>query len=822
MKNFQLAKLQCPNVPWCQDEPDLLGPAIMEFVLDQESFRRRWCQKWFENINFIYGNQSVKWSQRYDFAVDVDFLRRESPMAQRSQTNIARTVLEALAALIYGDLPAWDADTADESSMKGKRFKKIAEKLLDAYMTKLLMDKELFNAAVMFCAFGQMAAKIDWDPNSGHNLSIPQWEKGRAPVYSTGMVNNPYLGGLLEVPQSAMDSQGQPLYQQRWEPIVDANGQQIVKKMRAGDVRVQMLTPFEYMREAGSHGMHKTKWVEHIRLLDYDDYLSEYENEGGRTKHFKSVLPAQSNSVIHSFAVRHFMRLQYVTPPSLMDSNRRSETILKGSLFKHKVLVIEHYDRPNEKWPEGRKVVVVNGRCTNVSQTSYQTNKLDGWHPFVEAQWLVVAPSSIATGPLNDVIAKNKETNVKDSLIATSLRRNMGSITLLKTGAGLDPQKFSGEPGQIMETNDPENAVRFVTDQNAIPAVIATLKNMDKEEIYEVSGAMDAIRGDRSKGVSSGYALRQLEEREQRRLTPARRQFEYFTSGIGEKVLSCLKANCIELDQNVMGYLQRSAAGEFKPQDVVAFISTPMDYGIDIKVTRDSMAIKSKASNQATLQELAKGPLGQRLQQDAGTLDTYLKFFDAETLRDGSAVHRDRATRENEVFMDYARLGHNAEGINLPIVIFEDDDNIHIDSHTKFLLENSEDLLQNEDLLRVILMHNEQHRIQQKEKTGEVSPGSTAQVPAMMAQARQQQVKPLPMIYYDTQKKQQQQQQQTQQAEIDQQVNVQSKRQQAVGGQPNAPMMAQQGPGGGQVDPNAPSQNTPQAKANPSVQGGQS
>ncbi len=816
MKNFELAKLRTPNLPWCQDEVDKLGPVIMEFCLDQESFRRRWCQKWFENVNFVYGNQNLKWSQRFDFAVDVDFLRRESPLSQKSSTNIARTVLEALAALIYGDLPTFDADTTDESSLKGKRFKKISEKLLDAYMVKLLMDKELFNAAVMYAAFGQMAAKVDWNAKTGQMLSIPQWRKIKAPVYSTGMVENPYLGGLIEEPIQGMDSNGQPRYEQRWEPILDGTGMQVNKKVAAGDARVTMLTPFEYSREIGSSGFHKTKWCQHHRLLDYDEFLNEYSDEGGKTKYFKDVQPTSSDSIVHSFAVKHFMRLQYITPPSLQDTWRRAESVMKGSVLKNKILVIEHYDRPNEKWPNGRKLVVANGRCTNITESQYKTNKLDGWHPFVEAQWLTVAPSNMAAGPLNDVIAKNKENNIKDSLIATSIRRNFGSIALVKTGAGIDPLKLSGEPGQIIETNDPDGAIRYVGDANAMPAVLAQLKSMDKDEIYEVSGAMDAIRGDRSKGVSSGYALKQLEEREQRRLTPARKQFESFVAGIGEKIIACVKQNAIKLDDNVMGFLQRSAAGEFKVQDVVAFLSTPIDYGIDIKVTPGSMAIKSKASNQATLQELAKGPLQQRLGQDAETLDRYLKYFDAETLRDGSSAHRDRATRENEVYMDYNRLGPNAEGLHMPMVLFEDDDNIHIDSHARFLIENSEDVLQNEEVLRTIILHMEQHRIQQKEKAGEVAPGSTQQVPAMAAQARQTEAKTLPMIYYNTQQKQQVQQQKQVQAEVDQQVKQQSAR------QPTAPTLSGNAgaPGPKPVDPNTPSKNTAQANVNPTVSGG--
>jgi hypothetical protein len=811
-KKFALAKSYTPDLPWCQDEPDKLGPAIMEHVMGQETFRRKWAQKWFENFNFVYGNQSIKWSQRYDFAVDVDFLRRESPLAQKAQTNIARTVLEALAALIYADLPSWEADTADESSQKGKRFKVIAQKVLQAYMTRLNMDKEFHSAALIYTAYGQVGARVDWDHKGGRLVTVPQWKKNRAPVYSTSMSKNPYLDGLLETVQQTVDSAGEPYFEDRWEPVLDGKGRQIQKQVFAGDVSVKMLTPFEYEREPGSSGMHKTKYVRQIRLMDYDEWLTEYSEVNGKTKHFNEVQPTLQDQVMHTFAVRHFLRLQFTTPPSLLDMQRRTESVMKGAFLKAKVLVIEHFDRPNEEmWPTGRRVIVTNGKCTHITEPQYRTNKLDGWHPFLEAQWMTIAPSSVATGPLNDVIAKNRETNVKDSYIATALRRSLGSTLLLKTGAGFDAQKFSGEPAQVMEAGDIDGA-RWLDSPNPIPSVLSALKTMDKDEIYEVSGAQDALRGDRSKGASSGYMLKQLEEREQKRLTPAKKSFEYFVAGIGEKALACLKQNALELDEDVMGYLMRSAAGEFQIQDIIAFLSTPMDYGIDITVKQESMASKSKASMQATMQELAKGPLQQRLQNDAGVLDNYLKYFDAENLRDKSATHRDRSNRENEIFSDMARLGPDAEGLRVPKVLYEDDDDIHLEAHADYLLKNSDELLNNEPLLQQLVLHLETHRIQKQEKAGEVLPGTTQQVPAMMAQARAEKPPTVGTIYQNTQQQAQIKQQKMQQAETDKAIAKQG----AQGGGLKAPTapgspapVGSKGPP--QVNPSTPSQNTPQA-----------
>ncbi len=741
-----------PELPWNNWKADDLGSVVMKFMENQEPYYARWAEVWYQNFQFIYGNQSVRWSRRYGYAVDADFLRKEPSTQQKAQTNISRVVAEALASLIYSSLPTWVVEASDQSNVKGKRFKRIIQKFLDAYMVRLCMDKEFSTAALIYTVFGQVGAWVDWDQNAGRIMEIPQWKKIMAPIYTDFMASNPFTGGLLEMPTPAIDSMGQPFSAERWEPVLDANGRQVVDKMFSGDGGVDILTPFEYRRALDSHGTHKTKYVERIRLMDFDDYLCKYGKVNGRTSHFDRVKPVYDNPAIYKIAVRHFMRMQFTTPPSLGDMYSRPQTAFNNANFRNKVLVVEHWDRPDqEKWDQGRRLVITNGECTHVTTPDYSTNKMDGWHPLLEAQWLTIAPSSIATGPMNDVIAKNREMNVADGLNATALRRNMASHLLIKPGIGLDPQRFSGEPGKVFEVSD-VFAARYLHDEMPIPPVVAEMRQSLKDDVYETSGAGDALRGDRTVGASSGYAYRQAQEREERRLTPARKSFTSFARGIGEKLWMCVKTNCIQLDDSVMGFMMRSAAGEYQPQDVVALMSSTTDFGIEINVDEESMNAKSKATTQATLMELVQGPAGMRL-QNPEVLDNFLKYFDAEVLRDTSSVHRDRAERENEVFLDMMRLGPNVEGVQKPIVMFNDSDEIHIAKHEEFLVQNAEEFLRNENMLREYLLHVETHRIQSQEKMGEALPGTALQVPNMATALRGQQPPTAQTIFQNTQMK---------------------------------------------------------------------
>ena len=803
-------KSSCPDLPWCQDEAEHLGPSVMNFLWDQESFIRSWARRWFENFQFIYGNNSIKWSKKYDFAVNTDTLRRNVSMNQKASTNLSRTIHEALTSYLYATIPDWEAESSDQSSLKGKRFAKITEKLLTAYMSRLCMDKEFLVAASMGVCYGQMAGEVGWNPSGGQLMDVPRWKKIKAPVFSDMLANCQMTGGLIEIPTSSLGSDGQPLFEDRWEAVTDGTGKQIIDRIAAGDAYVKMRTPFEYRRQIGTYGMHKTRFVETVDLIDFDEWMETYGTMDGKTKFFQQVEPQLNEGAIRDFALRHFMRLQFTVPPTLNDNGREAGAQFKRSLFKNKVLVVNHYDRPLPGlWDRGRRLVLANGQCTHITAPQYTTNKLDGWHPLVEFQWSNLAPMSIATGPMDSVTAKNRELNIADSLIATAMRRNCGSQQLVKIGSGFDPNQQSGEPGQSHLVNDLEG-VRYLHDDQPIAPAVPTIRDSLKSDVYETTGAGDALRGERPPNVSAGYAFQQLDEREQRRLSPARRGFESFAGGLGEKLSSCVRQNVIKLDDRIMGWMIRHGSGEFTPQDVISFLSNPMDYGVDINVKPSSMVISSKATRQANYLELAKGPLQQRLSQDAGVLDEFCKEFDAQSLRDRSACQRDCATRENEVFSDLMRMGPNTEGIKLPVVILEDDDNIHMSYHAEFFVQHKEQIVTNQWLLQTLLLHTEHHRIQLEEKMGQMLQGASQQVPEMEAQARTQAAPQPQAIFHNTMQRQQQNMDAQQQAQGQKPKMAPSAKpgsQPQGAKKPTAPGQAKQPVAG------TPSQNTPQGQS---------
>lgn len=754
--NAAKAMSLAPEDPWNQTSPEVLGPCITQFLEGHEPYFRKWAENWYMTMQYVFGQHNFRWSKRNGFAVDFDWLReKRSPSSYvRAYTNIARIAVESLSSGLYSNAPAWDVDAVDDSATSGRRQKKIIGSLLDGLFRTLQCDKDGAAAAFVFSMFGQMAFESGWNAMSGRVIEQPRLIKSQKPPYTSWMANNPIIpGGLIETPTMARDPAGRPYLEDSWDVARDGQGREIIDRIFTGNPQLNVLTPFEYRRAVGSGGMHKTRYTQIFRLLDYDKWLDTYGQIGGKTRYFGQIEPVFALLPVYQFALRFYMRMMYVTPPAGEEYGTRWGSAMTGNL-QHKVLVVEHYDEPHPlKWPEGRRVIVANGQCTHILKPDYNTMKLDGWHPLSEAQWMNAYPSSIASGPMQDLVKKNQELNVMDSFIATAMRRSLGGQYLIKIGSGIDPNRLVGEPGLAHEVTDPYG-IRILHDELAIPPVVAAIRDMQKQDAYDQSGALESQRGKPDDGTS-GYQTKLFEEREEKRLAPARKAFRAAMAGAGEKLIYALHRNVIKLDDALMGYLIANASGEFTPTDVISFLSKPLNIGTQINIVENSMVYKSSASIKADLTQMAANPaVQQRLATDAKTLDKFLKAFNMEQLRDKSAPHRERAERENETFSDMIRLGENLQGISRPIVIFEDDDIIHEEEHTDFIVQYWEQVRNNPTFLMEFYIHLEKHRMQKDEKEAKILAGASLATGQMVTMASQEQP-PNPMqIAQDAQMKQ--------------------------------------------------------------------
>lgn len=749
------------DLPWNVTNPDELGPVIMRFTNSHEPYFRRWAENWFTTMQYIFGQHCFKWASRGGFAVDYDDLGRNANQTSRVRpyTNIARIAVEALSSGLYSNAPTWEVSTTTRESMDGRRQQRIMSKLLTAHYEQGMLDKDVAAGAFAFSVFGQIAWDTRFNQLGGRVMKIPRMAP-QPSLDQQGMPSfNPIVGSPVKAPVPVLNSMGQPAMGNDVNYVRGPDGAVIYDTITPGSVELNVLTPFEYRREVGSSGMHKSKYVQIFKLMDYDTFQDQYGILPGRTKFFGSIQPVSATAMVWEFAFRLFSRLQYVTPPSSMDVGSRWGGGSISSLMR-KVLVIEHYDKPHPiKWPHGRKVVIANGRCTHVGLPDFNTHKLDGWHPLSEAQWNNAYPSSISSGPTQDLVVKNREIDNIDRNMALAVRRQLGSHYLVKVGSGIDPERLTGEPGIALEVTDPYG-IRILHDEMPIAPAAVQYRAQNMTEAYDQAAALESQRGVGVEG-SSGYQTQLLQNSEEKRLAPARRAFSSSLAAAGEKQLYCIHKNVVKLDDAVYSYLIQNAEGEFTPSDVVSFLATPLNVGTQIRIEESSMSFKSTAQVKADLAQAmtSNKAIADKIGTDANLFWQYMKLFNIK-LRDRSVPHRERAERENEFFIDALRAGSFPQKEMFPRVLWEDDDTIHEDEHVEFIVTYYEQMKNNPQLMFEYYVHLEQHRLNREQKMAQMTLQASLQAgPITQMSAMQGQIAPsLQQIGLDTQFRQMQEQ----------------------------------------------------------------
>lgn len=747
-------------MPWTTNDPMKLENAINGLAVQADFQNRQWAQKWFENFQFVMGNHYLKWSRQFDFAIDTDYLKGGNSDQKRSQTNISRTVLESLATLIYSQLGDVICDSKYDSSSRGARLARVVESLVECYNERLNLHEEFDVGSVLYVMFSKVYAAVTFNRTMGGTFKRPKQQLVKVPKMTTRANTDPLTGETIVVPTPVMGRDGQPVMIDSFENVIGPDGQPVYEYVKAGDVEVEMLSPFEVASDPMCKTFAKSQWVQRYRVMDYDKFMTEYGDDPGVIA--SAIDRIQAGVVaapIRNMAIRHFLRTVFAIPPSMDFSGQLNLTSL--FMMRNKVFVIEHYDRPSEghrknqtPWlSEGRRCILANGKLAVVSTPQYRMSSGTGWHPLVEAKWLPLAPSTQSSGPMSDTVQKNRELNLVDTLISLALQRQAASTLLVNENAGIDKTKWSGEPGMSFYTSgDPSSAVAYASDKNPMPALAERQREMVKEDVFDVSGAQESIRGERSIGATSGYQARLYEEREKKRTSKASNNWESFVKSIYEKICCCLQQNAIKLDDSVISRILRSTDGEVTVSDVFAFLNGPIDFGVDITLKHDSMSTKSKATKIADMQEAMNIPaVGQRLIDDPAVVDAYLDFLDIEVLRDIKSTHRDRAKKENAIFLDMLAFGDpnallQAFGADAPVVLWEDDDMIHMLEHARDYLKNFDKYKRNPIMMREFAAHRALHEQNYKAKGGQQTPYLASTAADMEARAEMDAAQPKNVI----------------------------------------------------------------------------
>lgn len=378
------------------------------------------------------------------------------------------------------------------------------------------------------------------------------------------------------------------------------------------------------------------------------------------------------------------------------------------SQCKHgQVMVIEKYERPSVKYPNGRLVIVAGDKLLYCGDLPY-INRENGERgfPFVRQQSQTVAGCFWGTSIIERLIPIQRSYNAVKNRKHEFLNRISTGVLTVEDGS-VDVDNLSEEglsPGKVLIYRQGSEAPKIM-DCGSIPSDFLAEEERLINEFMVISGTSELSRNSATPtNVTSGVALNLLINQDDARLAATSGEIRNAVKETAQMILRLFRqfaltprfAKIVDDDKSVKSFY-------FTADDVVSdkvILDTQNEVNDTVSEKRSMMF---DLLSRGVFYD-KDGKLSESIKLQILKLAGFSNWADAQPL---SALHRNRAEEENLILLDRA---------SEPIEI--DDDELHLDEHIRFLLTDEGKKLNKEQTDRV-LAHIAKHKSKLKEKSSE-------------------------------------------------------------------------------------------------------
>ena len=202
---------------------------------------------------------------------------------------------------------------------------------------------------------------------------------------------------------------------------------------------------------------------------------------------------------------------------------------LSGSLLSEGITEYELWLKPNVEFPEGLVCRVIGDKDPQILEVPdeslpgpfpYKDIDDTPLFPFALAQYEHIGGRLYGRSALSPLLQKQDQLNQLDSFILLIIQRMANPIWIIPEDAGIE--HFSGEPGLMMKWRPMASSGNHKPERIAgadIQSGIWNLRQQIIDDIEDLSGARDIIKGEKPTGIEAFSALQLLVERSQSRFT---------------------------------------------------------------------------------------------------------------------------------------------------------------------------------------------------------------------------------------------------------------------------------------------------------------
>lgn len=557
---------------------------------------------WFLNLAYFVGNQWTFWNGgRVDRPRLADWrvMIVDNRILPAVTSRVAR---KTKTKPIFVCTPA----TADESDINAA---KIGEKVLDNDWFKLHLQRKLFEALLWADVCSAGFWKIYWDKTQGERQD-----------FVLGPDGAPMIG-----------DDGRPL---RADQLGELPEGLSVKTVAAGDVCVDVLSPFELFPDPMAHGLDEAEWVIECKVRSVEYVRERYGKD----------LPPDADAPIGVSESR-------LSPAAFYSD---STALYRG------VKVYEYWHKPGSEHPHGKRI------CWGGEQILAEYDAEE--NPYVMFGGTRVPGRFWPTSIVTQLRSPQTELNKLRSQIVENANR-LGNPALLKSRQA--NVKYTGLPGEQIEFDDTvPNATPSYLSPPEMPVYFQHEVERIERSIQEISGMHEVSNAKVPAGVTAASAINLLQEADDTRLGPEVYGMEDALARAGTTILK-LRARYNDDPRLIQ------IAGEDGDWDIFEFKGTMLADNQNVEVQAGSALPQSKAAKMATMQELLNLIFQYGVQVDPRDLRRFFKDYQIGGLeRLFSGLSQD----ELQINDENRRM---AQGEMLPLNSY-DNDPIHIQGHQEY------------------------------------------------------------------------------------------------------------------------------------------
>ena len=442
-----------------------------------------------------------------------------------------------------------------------------------------------------------------------------------------------------------------------------------------GDVEIFALSPYEIFPESlFKSELSEQKSIIHARAVSVDDIESLYgEKIEGEEIDVFSLNKNKSGGVSGK---------------------------ISGKTAPNCALVIERYERPSKKFPNGRVITVAGDKLLSVTTLPYKNGE-DGKRdfPFIKQDSISAAGMFFGSSIVERIIPLQRAYNaVKNRKHEFINRISMGVITVEDGSIDVDELCEDGlQPGKVLVYRQGATPPKMMATES-VPLDFSYEEERLTNEFITISGTSEISRNSTlPTNVTSGVAIQQLIEQDETRLATTAENVKRAIKEVGKQILRLFMQFASQ--KRLM-----RIAGDNQKSEVFYFSSSDLTSDDVVFDTENELSNTPAQKKNAVLELLNTGLLadgdGKISQRTKAKILQILGYGSLDNVQDLTTLHISKAQTENLAMQE------------TPAEVEEfDDHDLHIMEHTRFLLSGELNMLKNKEKSKQnIIEHLKEHK----------------------------------------------------------------------------------------------------------------